>query len=63
MDDGAAVQAIMAKVTGLHDHKGKLTVFWGAPPTEREAECMKLAWEGPVGDGCGDVQHEVKLPS
>jgi len=47
------------KLTRIHDHKGTLTVFWQAAPSETERAYWTRAWASRVGDGSSAVEHEV----
>lgn len=57
--DGADGARCIDKVTQLHDHKGTLIVFWGDAPSEAEKTLFATAWASPVGEGSGNVEHEV----
>lgn len=51
---------LLGKVSHLYDHKGDLTVTWKKQPTDGEKEFFLKAWESRIGDGAGNVVHEVK---
>lgn len=49
------------RIRQLHDHKGDLTVTWWSEPTTWEEAIVVAAWASDVGDGYGNVTHEVWL--
>ncbi len=57
-DNGAAGRFI-EKVSQIHDHKGTLIVFWGELPSDAEKAYFVQAWASKIGDGSGNVEHEI----
>lgn len=49
----------LAKLSQLHDHKGKLIVVWFVEPTADEKEYFVKGWRSKVGDETTQVEHEV----
>ena len=57
--DRNAAEVFIEKVTQIHDHKGTLIVFWNDAPSEAEKDYFVQAWSSKIGDGSGNVEHEV----
>lgn len=49
---------LLSKISGLHDHKGILTVTWKNSPTVGEKEIISKAWSSSIGDGADNVEHD-----
>lgn len=49
----------LAKLSHLHDHKGRLIVVWFSAPTEAEKAYFVRGWRSKVGDETTHVEHEV----
>lgn len=53
----------LARLSQLHDHKGKLIVVWFSEPTDGEKECFVKAWSSKIGDESTNVEHEIRPPA
>ena len=55
----AVSRSFEAKIRGVGDHKGALTVTWAAEPTEAEKAAFSKAWDDENEDEAA-VGHVVK---
>jgi hypothetical protein len=58
--DGVGNKECLAKLSHLHDHKGKLIVAWFSSPTEEEKSFFSRAWQSKIGDETAIVEHELE---
>lgn len=47
-------------ITGLHDHKGTLTVTWASRPDLHEVRAIEIAWEKAGEESGCTVKHEIE---
>lgn len=47
-------------ITGLHDHKGTLTVTWASRPDRHEVRAIEIAWEKAGEELSGNVEHKIE---
>jgi len=55
-----AQDVIELQLLSMHDHEGTLTVTWRRNPWEIHRRAFASAWGSVIGDGCENVEHEVK---
>ena len=52
---------VLGLVSGLHDHKGVLTVRWQEQPSRKRRGYFVAAWASIIGDGNEIVEHDFPI--
>ncbi len=50
----------ITKLSGIHDHKGLLTITWRSAPTMPEKGYFHRAWRSLIGDRSDHVEHVME---
>lgn len=56
---GLIPEIVLSKIDRVYDSKGDMEVIWKEKPLRAEKQLLKLAWEGPAGDGGGATTHKI----